>query len=106
MSTQTQTEHYFGACPECGGTDGYMNVERVHFFVCDKHKTKWRVGENLFSSWHAETEAEWQSNTERLRLYRKVEPMPWQPTPEEREQLDRAAARPPVMDPLDLDIPF
>ncbi len=47
---------YFGGCPvlvngiPCGGNDGYMNVRSVHIIVCDRHRTAWRVGENLFSS--------------------------------------------------------
>ena len=103
---RTQSDHYFGGCPECGDTDGYMNVERVHFFICDKHKTKWRIGENLFSSWHEETEADWRDNAKRLASYREVEPMPWEPTPEEKAEMGWVAAQAPYIDPLDDDIPF
>ncbi len=107
MSTpRTQSDHYFGGCPECGGTDGYMNVERVHFFVCDKHKTKWRIGENLFSSWHEETEADWQANAKRLASYREVKPMLWEPTSEEKAETAKVAAQIPYTDPIENDIPF
>ena len=38
------SEHYFGGCPECGNTDGYMNVGSEHWFVCDVHRIKWFIG--------------------------------------------------------------
>ena len=66
---------YFGGCPECGTNDGYLNVGREHWFVCDKHKTKWWIGSNLFSSWMEETEEEWQRNKIKLADYREVEPI-------------------------------
>jgi hypothetical protein len=37
-------DHHFGACPECGGTDGYINVRKSHWFPCDTHRTRWCVG--------------------------------------------------------------
>ncbi len=103
---KTQSDHYFGGCPECGDTDGYLNAERVHFFICNKHKTRWRIGENLFSSWHEETEADWRDNAKRLASYREVKPMLWEPTPEEKAEMGRVAAQAPYIDPLDNDIPF
>jgi hypothetical protein len=71
-----RVDNYFGGCPECGGDDGYLNVNRDHWFVCDKHKTKWWAGYNLFSSWQEESEAEWLSNSYRLAEYREVQPLP------------------------------
>ena len=50
--------HYFGVCPECGKSDGYINVSRTHWFFCKAHKTKWCIGANLFSSWREQTEDE------------------------------------------------
>ena len=61
------TEHYFGACPTCGGCDGYLNVGRSHWFYCEKHKVKWCVGSNLFDSWKDQTEEE------QRRLYDEVD---------------------------------
>jgi hypothetical protein len=35
----------FGGCPQCGGTHGYVNIDKQrdgwleHWFVCDEHKT-------------------------------------------------------------------
>jgi hypothetical protein len=51
---------YFGGCPECGKTNGYVNVSRCHWFVCNQHKKRWCIGANLFSSWRYQTEAEQQ----------------------------------------------
>ena len=66
---------YFGGCPVCRQTDGYMNVGRTHWFVCDTHRTKWCIGMNLFSSWHEETEDEWRINEKKLQSYREVTPV-------------------------------
>lgn len=65
----------FGACPECGRHDGYVNLGANHVFVCSTHKTAWCVGSNLFSSWEEET-PEQRAETERmLKGYRDVEPI-------------------------------
>lgn len=71
---KTQTKQYFDACPECGDTDGYVNVGRSH---C------------LFSSCKEESEAEQQRVLDEIEFdqYRVVEPMPWS-TPL-RERLKR-----------------
>ncbi len=80
------TDEYFGGCPECGENNGYLNVNRSHWCVCDAHRTKWLVGENLFSAWRDETEADWQRNAEKLAGHREVKPIYPEPTEEEREQ--------------------
>jgi hypothetical protein len=49
---------YFGLCPICKNTDGYINIGRGHWYLCKEHKVRWFVGENLFSSWRDETEEE------------------------------------------------
>ena len=69
------TDAYFGGCPHCGANDGYMNVEREHWCVCDKHKTKWRIGSNLFSDWKDEDPAVWTQNEYRLGGYMVVKPI-------------------------------
>ena len=53
-----EVTEYFGGCPECGSQDGYFNVGRDHWVVCEKHKTRWCIGSNLFSSWRDETKEE------------------------------------------------
>ena len=49
---------YFGLCPVCHRTDGYINIRRGHWFYCKEHRTFWYIGSNLFSSWKDETEEE------------------------------------------------
>ena len=66
---------YFGVCPECHHTDGYLNVRKSHYGTCHKHKTCWSIGSGLFSSWQSENEAEWEKNSRLLDGYRKVEPL-------------------------------
>ena len=80
MSTEVMTdaekrasEHYFGGCPECGGNDGFVNIGKLHYFVCDTHKTKWWVGSNLFSCWRRQDEEIWEQNFAMLAEYREVE---------------------------------
>jgi hypothetical protein len=69
------TDHYFGGCPRCGDSEGYVNVGGNHWFRCDRHKTKWCAGYNLFSGWRDETEEEWQRNADMLAGYETVEPI-------------------------------
>lgn len=80
------TDEYFGGCPECGHTDGFLNCERTHWFICQQHRTKWCAGANLFSSWRDEDEAVWTRNAIRIWHYRNIEPIYPEPTEEEREQ--------------------
>jgi hypothetical protein len=56
--SREQADGYFGLCPHCRNNDGYVNVGRGHWFVCDEHKVMWFIGSNLFSSWKDETEEE------------------------------------------------
>jgi len=46
---------YWGLCPVCHKTDGYVDVVKhshaAHFFICEEHKTRWCIGANLFSDW-------------------------------------------------------
>ena len=66
------TIDYFGGCPKCGQHNGYLNVEREHWFYCERHRTKWCFGENVFSSWRYEDEATWRRNAHKLAAYREV----------------------------------
>ena len=74
-----KAQHYFGGCPECGDTNGYLNVGGNHWFVCDAHKTKWCVGYGLFSSWQEESESAWAANAAKLETMREVDPLPSPP---------------------------
>jgi hypothetical protein len=49
---------YFGLCPICHKTDGYLNAGQSHRFYCKEHKTSWLAGSNLFSDWRDQTEEE------------------------------------------------
>jgi hypothetical protein len=67
---------YSGGCPRCGSTGGVLNVGRVHWLCCDRHKIKWSVGSNLFPGWREEDASTWNENAERLAGYSEVEPLP------------------------------
>jgi hypothetical protein len=57
-TSKEQASGDFGLCPHCRNNDGYVNVGRGHWFVCDEHKVMWFAGTNLFSSWRDETDEE------------------------------------------------
>ncbi len=67
----------FGTCPTCHRSDGFLNVNRAHWFICHKHKARWNVGSNLFSGWRNENEDIWQENEKLLLTYAEVDP--WSP---------------------------
>jgi hypothetical protein len=67
-------EHeHFGWCPECGGSNGHLNIGREHWYHCHRHRTKWCVGSNLFSAWRHENDAIWEANYNHLADYREVD---------------------------------
>ena len=63
----------FGGCPKCGRHDGYLNIEREHWFYCERHRRKWCIGMNLFSGWPEESETTWRRNAHKLAGYREVD---------------------------------
>ena len=69
------TDEYFGGCPECGKTSGYIDHGQDHWFCCDAHRTRWYIGSNLFSSCQeAQGQDEIAQNTKVL-TYRVVAPV-------------------------------
>jgi hypothetical protein len=60
------SDGYFGVCPICKGTDGYVNIGRSHWSICKQHRARWFIGENVFSSWHDKTESEQQREREEI----------------------------------------
>jgi hypothetical protein len=68
--------HYWGVCPTCHRTDGYINAGRTHIFFCREHRTRWIIGANLFSSWRDETEDEQRALYDQLEMgkFEEVEP--------------------------------
>jgi hypothetical protein len=65
----------FGLCPKCHRTDGFMNAHRKeHWFVCHRHKLKWCVGWNLFSSYLYMDDSELLRQEYALQSYTPVEP--------------------------------
>ena len=59
----------FGNCTICKRRDAILNVNRVHFGVCHRHRVCWCIGSNLFDSWRHESEATWRRNDALLRTY-------------------------------------
>jgi len=75
--TRQQYDGYFGRCPLCNNTDGYVNVESSHWFFCSERKVMWCAGANVFSSWQNETEEEQKRNWDQLGLdkYEQIQPV-------------------------------
>src|SRR6185503_8845161 len=48
---ERENDEYFGVCPTCRKSDGYLNLGRANWFVCHEHRVRWLFGENLFSTW-------------------------------------------------------
>jgi hypothetical protein len=96
MSEMITVTNYFGGCPTCGQSDGYLNAGRSHRFFCKEHKTAWLVGSNLFSDWRRETEEEQREKWDAVGLdtFEDVDPLPegtWSTDPEVRcRELDAA----------------
>ncbi len=73
MSIDLSKVDYFGGCPDCGGNDGYLNIRKDHWFRCDKHKVRWYIGSNFFSSWQHEEQPTWEENARLLAEYRDID---------------------------------
>lgn len=79
METQGYEEQYFGNCPTCHKTNGYVNIGRHHWFICHQHQVRWCEGSNLFSGWREETEEDWRRNWEEIKDYQSVNGPEWDP---------------------------
>ena len=66
----------WGVCPQCGGTDGVINIGRGHWFVCHEHKKIWFAGSNLFSTWKCESMDNWEANHEKTKEYEVISGSP------------------------------
>ncbi len=66
----------FGICPYCLNTKPYLNIGMGHWFYCEKHKVRWFVGSNLFSSWRDETEEQQRKQFDAMNFgsYRQIKP--------------------------------
>jgi len=69
----------FGNCPDCRDQSaqngcGHLNIGPQHWGYCNLHKSKWYIGENLFSSWRDEGVEDWERNEALLEAATDVEP--------------------------------
>jgi len=68
-------DDYFGGCPLCGESDGYLNMWREHWFYYRNHHVRWTAGENLFSSWRYEEPDDWNQTLQDIGHFIEVVPM-------------------------------
>ncbi len=73
-SEEDRPDDYFGLCPRCHSTDGYVNFGLDHWFTCNAHKVRWGSGGNVFSSWKYESEEEQRKTRAQYGDYEEVEP--------------------------------
>ncbi|MEI6125315.1 MAG: hypothetical protein WCQ99_02070 [Pseudomonadota bacterium] len=71
---QLEAPKHFGDCPKCKKNDGHLNVGREHWFVCKKHRVKWKAGHDMFPDWKKETVHTWKQNEALLEHFMKIEP--------------------------------
>jgi hypothetical protein len=69
------TIDYWGGCRRCGRHDGYLNDGPEHWFICRRHRVKWRVGSNLFSGWRDESDLDRARQRFELAQFREAEPL-------------------------------
>lgn len=72
---QLRTDNHFGDCPKCRKNDGHLNVGREHWFVCKRHRVKWRAGHDIFPDWRQEDVHIWRQNEKFLDFFMEVEPL-------------------------------
>lgn len=60
-----------GKCP-CGNVPNYLNIGRIQMCYCQECKTKWNLGENVFSSWRYENKEIWEENENFLMNYNQI----------------------------------
>ncbi len=46
-SGRTEEPSYWGNCPECRGTDGWVNIDWAFWFVCEQHQVRWHIPRNI-----------------------------------------------------------
>ena len=59
---------HWGVCSDCGGSDGYVNVGKSHWFLCHEHRKMWCIGSGLFSSCRGQSLDDQQAIWDRLGL--------------------------------------
>ncbi len=69
------TVEWYGGCPHCGGSDGYLNIRNSHWGCCKEHRVKWLMGEDLFSAWQDEDASIWLENSIYLSDFDQAEPL-------------------------------
>jgi hypothetical protein len=62
-----------GVCPQCYRTDGYVNIGKEHWGICDVHRVRWPIGYNLFSECKDEPWELQQQVWSKVALYEVVE---------------------------------
>jgi len=77
IEIKSPSDYHFGVCSVCGKSDGHLNIERAHHYVCYNHKKRWHIGSNLFSDWRHETEEIWQKNHEKIKDYNEISGHEW-----------------------------
>jgi hypothetical protein len=65
-----RADRHFGGCPYCGGMDGQVDVGRLSWCVCQRHKVRWCIG-----SGNEDSPNNWKYKIRRLLPFREVTPI-------------------------------
>jgi hypothetical protein len=74
LTPEIVSHSYFGLCT-CGRLMPVRNIGAAHFATCGHCRTYWQLGENLFSGWRYESEADWNSTREFIEAAREIQPV-------------------------------
>ena len=72
--TPVYCDAYWGLCPHCKRNDGYLTVRRARWYICHRHRLRWYVRNNEFSTWRHETPEGWK---DKLALIGDYEVLEW-----------------------------
>jgi hypothetical protein len=64
-------DEYWGNCPMCHRAYGYVNLGEEHWFCCETHRVRWRVGIALFSI-PPMTDEEYAAQQEGAKAWRRI----------------------------------
>lgn len=68
----------YSGCPVCRQNHGYLNVYEQRWFICNTHKVKWQIGQQMNSSFGSEPADAYECNRSLLESYETVQPW-WPP---------------------------
>ncbi|MEM6461662.1 MAG: hypothetical protein AAF724_07090 [Pseudomonadota bacterium] len=73
--TEHLFEYMFGACPECGKSNGFLAIGPDHWGVCHRHGVKWSFVCDDLEGWKDQSDIERHQVSLLLAAYVEVQPV-------------------------------